>query len=43
MMATFYDLSYNQEKQRLQSMTNLILFMVMDEKYNKTKMIHSIT
>ena len=42
-METFRNLSSNQAKHRIRSMTDLILFMVMDEKYNKLKIIPSIT
>ena len=42
-LATFHDLPTNQAKHRLQSMTNFILFMVMDEKSTRVKIFHSIT
>ena len=43
MLATFRDLSANQEKHRLRSMTDLSIFMVMDEKYMRVQIVPLIT
>ena len=43
MMVTFRNLSANQAKHRLRSMTDLIVVMVMDEKYTRVQVVHLIT